>query len=246
GGRINMGIGRGMPHIEYEVYGGDWPNAQSYVEESIQVILTAWTQDPFSWNGQHYHYPQQLSLMPPPVQKPHPPVWMTANREEEHFRWIGQQGFNLMTLPWILNDYALSRRLIDAYREALEEAGHRAEDHEVLAMFPAHVAATEAAARQSEVYWNNWTAMAFGERGTSILKELSYERMVAENRAIFGDPEMCRQHVRRLQAELGITHLALVHHYGGKPQAQVLESMRLFATSVAPAMRAELACQSPE
>jgi alkanesulfonate monooxygenase SsuD/methylene tetrahydromethanopterin reductase-like flavin-dependent oxidoreductase (luciferase family) len=241
GGRIDVGVGRGMPHLEYDVYGADWPTAQDYVEEEVAILRGAWTERPFIWESEHYRYPKPMNVMPPPVQQPHPPVWMTANREESHFRWIGQQGLNLLTLPWVLPEYEISRRLIGAYREALAEGGHDPSRYEVLAMFPTHVAETDEEARLAAKHWSNWTTQAFGERGSEILKTLDYDRVVAESRCIFGSPEECRQHVRRLSEELGITHVATVQHFGGMPQERVLESMRLFANEVAAPLRKELA-----
>jgi natural product biosynthesis luciferase-like monooxygenase protein len=241
GGRIDVGVGRGMPHLEYEVYGADWPTAQDYVEEEVAILRRAWTERPFTWEGAHYRYPKLMTVLPPPIQKPHPPLWMTANREEEHFRWIGRQGLNLLTLPWILPGYDTSRRLIGAYREALAEAGHDVEGFQVLAMFPTFVAESDAEARFAEKYWSNWTTLAFGERGSEILKTLDYDRVVAESRCIFGSPDTCRQHVRVLREALGITHVATVQHFGGMPQDRVLASMRLFAEEVAAPLRQELA-----
>jgi alkanesulfonate monooxygenase SsuD/methylene tetrahydromethanopterin reductase-like flavin-dependent oxidoreductase (luciferase family) len=238
GGRIDVGVGRGMPHLEYEVYGADWDSAQDYVEEAIDVLRGAWTQASFTWEGKHYRYPKPMAVLPPPIQQPHPPIWMTANREQEHFRWIGRHGLNLMTLPWILPSYDLSRTLIETYRDGLREGGHDPATHQVLGMFPTYVAPTDEEARAvAEKYWANWTVLAFGERGSDILKALSYERVTAEARCLFGSPETCRQAVRRLRDELGLTHVATVQHFGGMPQERVLDSMRLFAREVAAPLR---------
>ncbi|HEX6513727.1 MAG TPA: LLM class flavin-dependent oxidoreductase, partial [Chloroflexota bacterium] len=200
GGRIDVGVGRGMPHLEYEIYGANWDQAQDWLEEEVAILKGAWTESSFSWpEGTYYRYAKPMTVMPPPLQQPHPPLWMTANREEEHFRWIGHQGMHLMTLPWVMPSYDLSHKLIGAYREALAEAGHDPAAFEVLAMFPTFVAETEAEARQlASKHWSNWTQQAFGERGSEILKALDYDRVVAESRCIFGTPETCRRHVRRI------------------------------------------------
>jgi natural product biosynthesis luciferase-like monooxygenase protein len=237
GGRIDVGVGRGMPHIEYEVYAGDWPNAQDHVEEQVEILKRAWTERDFTWDGQHYQYPTPITVMPEPVQRPHPPLWMTANREESHFRWIGEHGLNLMTLPWILPSYELSRDLICAYREALTDAGLDPAKHEVLGMFPTYVAETDDLAREAEIHWQNWAKQAAGERGTEMWARLTYDNVVGESRCIFGSPATCRRHVQRLRDELGITHVATVQHFGGLPQEKVLASMRLFAEEVAAPLR---------
>lgn len=241
GGRIDVGVGRGMPHVEYDIYGADWDHAQDWVEEEVAILRAAWTQPEFSWQGKQYTYSKPVTVLPPVIQQPHPPLWMTANRDESHFRWIGREGLNLMTLPWVLPSYDLSRKLVEAYREGLREGGHDVNRHEVLAMFPTHVAATEDDARFAEEHWMNWKKQAFAERGSEIFNILSYERVVEDSRCIFGTPEMCRQHVRRIRDEIGVTQVATVHHFGGMPQEKVLASMHLFAAEVAAPLREETA-----
>jgi len=240
GGRIDLGVGRGMPHVEYEIYGADWPTAQDYLEEEVAIIRAGWTQRDFTWQGQHYTYEKPITVLPPVVQQPHPPIWMTANREESHFRWIGRQGLHLMTLPWTLPSYDTSRSLVAAYRDGLREGGHDVDSPQVLAMFPTFVGETEAEARVAEQHWTNWTTLAFGERGTAIFKILTYDKAIEDSRCIFGTPEMCRAHVRRIRDEIGVTHIATVQHFGGMPQEKVLSSMRLFAAEVAAPLRSEL------
>ncbi len=103
------------------------------------MIRGAWGSDDFTWNGTHYRYARPIKLLPPPVQKPHPPIWCTANFDEEHFRWIGRQGFNLMTLPWLSPSNARTKELISIWRESLVAAGHdpatREHPGDVLRMF---------------------------------------------------------------------------------------------------------------
>jgi alkanesulfonate monooxygenase SsuD/methylene tetrahydromethanopterin reductase-like flavin-dependent oxidoreductase (luciferase family) len=233
-GRIEVGVGRGMPTKDYGLFGADWDTAQDKLEEQIGVLRAAWTQDEMCWDGQFMQVPEPISVMPKPVQQPHPRLWMTANREASHFRWIGRNGIHLMTLPWILPSFDLSRSLIAEYHDGLREGGHDPAKFEVLAMFPVYVGDTaEAARREIEPHWNHWRAIAAGERGADQWKVMTYDFVVENTRAIFGDREMCRAAVRRIQDALGLTRLSLVFHFGGLSQERTLASMRLFAREVA-------------
>ena len=49
----------------------------SRMEEGIEVIRGMWTQDPFSYQGKHYHL-KNISMMPKAPQTPHPPLWVGA------------------------------------------------------------------------------------------------------------------------------------------------------------------------
>lgn len=238
GGRVEAGVGRGMPQAEYEIFGADWETSHEQVTEALAILPKAWSGEPFVWQGRHYHYGRAVTVFPPPVQKPHPPIWVTANFDESHFRWIGEQSFNLMTLPWALPSYDRSRELIGIYRDSLAAAGHDPASRDVLAMFPTHVRETEQQAREAEQYWARMVATATGERGGDLAHGLSFDQIVAESRGIYGDASRCRDHVAYIREKLGLTHIATMHHFGGTPQEVVRESMQLFAKEVASVFRA--------
>ena len=47
-------------------------------EESLEVILRAWTNERLSYQGRYFRV-QDVQLTPKPVQKPHPPIRIAAN-----------------------------------------------------------------------------------------------------------------------------------------------------------------------
>ncbi len=121
-GRVNFGAGRGMHPLEYATFNADWNTAQLRLPEALDIVVRAWTGGEFEWNGEHYRYPK-LSVYPKPHQKPHPPIYVTANRDPESFQLIGRRGYNLMTLPWIATN-ELQRTRMQTYFDALREGGH--------------------------------------------------------------------------------------------------------------------------
>lgn len=104
-----------------------------------------------------------------------------------------------------------------------------------MAYFPIYVSETPQRAREeAEECWTRWRRISAEQRGTPEREPLTYDLAAQTSRAILGDPEMCRLHVRRIIDEVGIDRLALKFHFGGLPQERVLASMRLFAQEVAP------------
>ena len=234
GGRIDVGVGRGMDWINYAAFGSDKDSAQERLEESISVLRDAWTKEGCSWHGRFFEADGPITVLPRPVQRPHPPIWMAANRDPNHFHWIAEQGLDLMTIPWTLPSLDLSRELIAGYRQALNSSGHTGK---VLGLFPVYVAESlERARAEVEPHWVHMRAVAAESRGGQGTPQGTYEQTAAQNRAFFGDPEMCRVLLRKI-ADLELDQLALQFHFGGLPQDRVLESMRLFMTEVAPAAR---------
>src|SRR5262244_2611039 len=69
GGRVDIGLGRGYQHYEFERFGRErW-------EESIDIILRSFEGRPFSYEGKFFRMPE-TSVFPQPVQRPHPPLWV--------------------------------------------------------------------------------------------------------------------------------------------------------------------------
>jgi len=243
-GRVNFGAGRGMHPTEYAVFGYDWENAQKRLPEELDIILRAWTGAEFEWQGEHYKFPK-LNVFPKPRQKPHPPVYVTANKEPENFQMIGQRGHHLMTLPWIATNEQ-QRPRVEIYWSALREAGHSVEDKDVFTMYPIYVGESDAQARTEVIkHWHNWRNFVFEALGAKpgseayerILHHLDYDAMIRDSRGIFGGPETCVRIIKKIVEVVGTTHIGLTFHFGGLSQDRVLKSMERCARQVLPALR---------
>jgi alkanesulfonate monooxygenase SsuD/methylene tetrahydromethanopterin reductase-like flavin-dependent oxidoreductase (luciferase family) len=80
-GRLEFGIGAGWKKLEYDAYGYNFPDfltRADQLEEAIEIIRGAWTQDKFTFEGKHYQV-RDLVSFPKPVQKPHPTIWVGSN-----------------------------------------------------------------------------------------------------------------------------------------------------------------------
>lgn len=234
-GRMEVGAGRGMGQTNYAAFGADGDTAQERFEEALNVMIKGWTEEDFCWDGRFFSWTKPLTVRPRVVQRPHPPIWLPVAHDPAHGRDMGLHGFNLLTIPWHAG-FDTTRNIIESFRAGLREAGHTDQDREVLGMFYTHVAQTPELARaQIEVPWHHHSRIAAEDRGTPDREPRDYDTVVTHSKNIFGDPEMCRRHVARIQRELQLSRIACVFHFGGLPQEQALSSMRLFAEEVAPA-----------
>ena len=50
-------------------------------EEAVEMIPRMWESDRFSHEGQYFSVPER-NVIPKPVQKPHPPIWMACSQAE--------------------------------------------------------------------------------------------------------------------------------------------------------------------
>jgi alkanesulfonate monooxygenase SsuD/methylene tetrahydromethanopterin reductase-like flavin-dependent oxidoreductase (luciferase family) len=243
-GRLNFGAGRGMHPTEYAVFGYDWKSAQIRLPEALDIVIKAWTDGEFEWRGRHYQFPK-LNVYPKPAQKPHPPIYVTANRDPESFAMIAARGYHLMTLPWIASNELQGSR-VRQYQAGLQSVGHSVENADVFVMYPVYVGIDDAQARDEIVdSWDRWRSFALEALGLNapqeeayqrVFNHLSYDAMVRDSRGVFGSPETCAAILRKIVTEVGAKHIGLTFHFGGLSQGKVLASMERFARFVRPAL----------
>ncbi len=80
-GRVDLGLGAGWHEGEHEAYGFPFLSPSERIdvlEEQLQIVMGAWGEDKFSFDGSHYAL-SGLNAQPKPAQRPHPPLIMGGN-----------------------------------------------------------------------------------------------------------------------------------------------------------------------
>lgn len=92
GGRLNLGLGLGWAPEEYRMFGVDPKGRGRRLDEFVEVLRRAWTQERFSFEGDFYRY-EDVSITPKP--KRVPPVWLggMADRAIERAARLGDGHF---------------------------------------------------------------------------------------------------------------------------------------------------------
>jgi len=122
-GRLDFGVGKGSEPVEYRKFGASRDEATQRFTESANIIRQAWSDQPINFRGEFYNC-ENVNILPKPVQRPHPPIWVGATRTEETFRWAGKQGFDLMTVPFVHPTTDALLDLVKMYRDELARGGH--------------------------------------------------------------------------------------------------------------------------
>ena len=76
GGRVELGMGIGWMDLEHVSNGfpfGEPRWRAALLREQIEIVVRQWTEDEFSFAGEHYRLESSRAL-PKPVQQPHPPL----------------------------------------------------------------------------------------------------------------------------------------------------------------------------
>src|SRR5439155_6435753 len=191
---------------------------------------------------------RDLTVVPKPVQAPHPPVRIAANSPDT-FPLAARRRLPIFATPLINAPDKLKEGLA-VYRGALP-AGTRGD---AALAFPVHVTKSRAAARQEcEASLLHFLRQA-GERlrplGETDIKSFEAFRQVLariekvqyedvdREMAVFGDPDYCVERVRALRREYQMDEFICYFNQGGLMEhAMVRESMTRFAEEVIPHCR---------
>jgi alkanesulfonate monooxygenase SsuD/methylene tetrahydromethanopterin reductase-like flavin-dependent oxidoreductase (luciferase family) len=250
-GRFDFGIGRSGSPRSYDALGVPYEESQARFFEALEIILTAWKGEAFSYEGRFYNF-TDVTVAPRPYRQPHPLVRMAATTPDTFPRvgrlglpiFVGLRGMDIPELAGCLR----------AYRQAWREAGHPG-DGDACLRIPMYAALTERAAREEPyetiTYYMerqaNLTLQPLGRAGTGPvalregqaqrLSTLSYEDILSRKVA-FGTGPALIDRLGRIREELGVTGIAAELNPGGLlPFAQEMRSLEILTQQVMPAFK---------
>jgi F420-dependent oxidoreductase-like protein len=91
-GRAMLGIGAAWYDREHAGLGVPFPStAERFerLEETLQVVGQMWSADDGAYEGKHYRLAETVNV-PPPVQRPHPPILIGGSGERKTLRMVAQ------------------------------------------------------------------------------------------------------------------------------------------------------------
>ena len=238
-GRLVFGVGRSSFLESYQGYNVPYGESRSRYFEALEIILRAWGEEPFSFEGEFYNF-QNVNVVPKPFQKPHPPI-RVAVESRDTFRMIGSSGYPIFIRHQM--DISELQNLLSDYQETRSAAGFEG-PNDVIVQIPAYVAETAEQAfedpRASTMRGRRLVLEAINEAADQeayerlkALSEVPYERVV--DRTAFGTPEAVVERLQMYIDELGATGFSIDFNPGGQiPHDLIVNSIRLFADKVVP------------
>jgi alkanesulfonate monooxygenase SsuD/methylene tetrahydromethanopterin reductase-like flavin-dependent oxidoreductase (luciferase family) len=248
GGRLEFGVGRGSIPSQFHGFGVSVAENRGRFDEALQVIRLAWTEERVSFRGRFYEV-EDVAVVPRPVQRPHPPIRVAVHTAES-FAHIGDSGLPIYSgttttpLPQLREYMAL-------YRARLAAAGHAWRRDQMALMFPIHVGATGAAAREAmrpgvRKYYENLRAI-FSQLPDSYAEHLPRLRIIEEtlaglpyekffrDQAVFGDAAEVVDRLQAARDEFGLSEIIGWFDQGSMlPREEAERAMRRFAEDVMP------------
>ena len=119
-GRAELGAVRSNNRDVIEGFEISPKETRAQSDEALEIIAKALSSDPFEHRGTFWNIPPR-SLVPRPVQDPHPPMVYCSTGLEGH-RVAGQKGLGVMSGGSLVRGWDFVEEAIPTYKEALKDA----------------------------------------------------------------------------------------------------------------------------
>jgi len=248
-GRLDAGFGRAFIPKEFEVFGVSMEESRARFEEGLDIVTRLWTEDRVSYQGKFHRF-RDVHLMPRPLQKPRPPVWVAAIASPESFVWAGRRGYHVMIVPFA-GGRGRVRDMVRAYREAWREAGHPPGAEQIQTSLHCYVAETHREAvegarprveRYIEVFgeavhsWAGHQSAQYAGYATMVesIARTTIESMLADNQALIGTPDEVAEQLQLQIETFGEIEPSMQINFGGMSDEEAFRTLELFRTRVMP------------
>ncbi|NHD19332.1 MULTISPECIES: LLM class flavin-dependent oxidoreductase [unclassified Actinopolyspora] len=253
-GRLDAAFGRAFLPDEFEAFGIPMDESRDRFVESVEAVKLLWTNEDAVWDGRFHRF-GPVTLLPRPMQHPHPPVFVTSARSLDSVAAAASQGHHLQTVPNAMTKSELDER-VNLFRQQWRTAGH-SYDGRVHLTFPCVIAEdgdrarrmghldeqrNTAAISQAVRAWAETSSSAYPgyERLADIGKRDVFDDKLADDKLLIGDPDEVRAQIERIAERCGedIT-VSLGIHSGHLSEEDAATTLRLLVDSVLPKLSIE-------
>ncbi len=254
-GRCEFGMGESASETELEPFGVDMANKREIFEEAVQAIFPMFKDGGSEHHGKYFDMPLR-NVLPKPVQKPHPPVWVACSQLDTLAKcgeWgMGALGFQFVSADaahaWVhayYNAFVKRQKKLADYRSnpniALvsffmcaktdEEARARADGDTFFQFSLKYYGATSGRQRPPPGTVNMWDEYNKWKRANPEA------HASALRGGLIGSPDTIRKKLKKFQSS-NIDQVVLLNQAGKNTHEHICELLELFANEVMPEFQA--------
>jgi alkanesulfonate monooxygenase SsuD/methylene tetrahydromethanopterin reductase-like flavin-dependent oxidoreductase (luciferase family) len=237
GGRLELGVGRGVSPIESLIFGiRDVEDSRTRYRDTLEVFFQACGGKTIQYRG------QELELYNKPVQKPYPPLWFPSSNKES-IDFTARHGYHTA----LMAKTADCKPLFDEYREIWhrhrhDDGRHNAHVAEPFLARTQHlvVADTESEAEKAGLRafasWKGHIHHLTRKAGRPDVHKIEPYAEDSPVRLVTGTPRTVLEQLREVIRLTGMNYMLCVLSFGDIAPQQALRSLDLFAREVMPGL----------
>jgi len=245
-GRVELGTGEAASITELGGFHRTMEEKRAIWEDGIRRVLPMFTHEGWKYDGPYFKFPLR-NVLPKPVQRPHPPLWVACSQLET-IEMAGRRGMGALGFQFRSSDAA--RAWVHAYYNAFTKRQEKLTDYQtnpniaLVSYFMCAETDEEARRRADGVtffqfalrYYNAAVGRERAKPGTvSLWNEYNAWKRANPDAAaravsggLVGSPETVRRKLRRFEGS-HIDQVILLNQAGRNSHAHICDSLELFA-----------------
>jgi probable LLM family oxidoreductase len=240
GGRAEIMVGRGSFIESFPLFGYDLDDYDELFAEKLSLLLELRERTHVTWAGRHRPALEEAGVWPRPLQDPLP-IWVAVGGTPASVARAGTLGLPL-TIAIIGGEPARFVPLVELYREAASSAGH--DPGRMPVAINTHAFVADTTEQADAAFAPSYVAMMTRigrERGWPPMGRAQYEALRAPHGALaVGTPQEVAEKILYEHELFGHQRYLAQMSVGAVAHADVMRSIELFGTEVAPVVRAEV------
>lgn len=259
-GRVEFGTGESSAILELGGFGIPVDSKRAQYLEATEQICNMLAMDPYpGYEGEYFSMPCR-NIVPKPVQKPHPPLWVACSNRET-IKMAARLGIGALTFAFV--DPLEARHWVDEYYSIIKSEecvpiGHHVNANIcMVTSFSLHQDRQVAIDRGLEGFeffgYALGSLYGFGEHRPGRMNlfdefrkihkkrlldnPLDITQSLAAERGGIGTPEDMRNHLRKFE-DVGVDQVTFIQQAGMNKHEHICESLELFASEVLPEFKA--------
>ena len=250
-GRVEFGMGEGASITELGPFDREMDDKRAIWEDGVRCVMPMFKDAGWEYDGPWFKFPLR-NVLPKPVQKPHPPLWVACSQletiEMAGRRGIGALGFQFLSAEmahaWVhayYNSFVHRQEKLADYQanpniamvsyfmcaETDEEARRRAEGVTFFQFSLAYYSGAKGRERAAPGTVSLWDEYEAWKRANpeAVARALSG--------GLIGSPETIRRKLRKFE-QSKVDQIILLNQAGKNTHEHICESLELFAREVMP------------
>lgn len=238
GGRLELGVGRGISPYEVGYYGVDPATGPERFAEMLEVVLKGLTQKRLDHHGKHFTF-KDVPMEMAPAQLPHPPLWYGAASLDSADR-IAQRSLNAVVGMQAEGVGQFTAR----FRKAWADLGRDLTKLPFLGL-SRHIVVgdtdkeAQGAAKRAFLQWYDALIHLWRAHGVGLPRQLipeKFEDALDQGYIIAGSASTVRERMKRDNDIAGINYCLCRMAFGDLSFEESKRSLELFAKEVMPAL----------
>ena len=245
-GRVELGLGEGASVTELHPFNLRFRDKRDVWEDAVKCMLPMFWNHGWEYDGEYFKFPKR-AVVPKPLQKPHPPLWVACSQLET-IKYAAHRGMGALCFKFV--NMESSRAWVNAYYNTYLHHLEKLADYQTNPNIA--VVAGFMCAETDEEAWekaDGWTFFQFalqlyGKEGPFEPGSVNFWERYQEwkktpqgqhrtGSELIGSPDTIRQRLQDL-ADTNVDQVILLNQAGKNTHQDICDSLALFAREVMP------------